>query len=286
MNVDHLKKQAKRLANLYPEILTSNPERLPLAAALDVIAKINGYPGWQELSSKAKSLDQLPASVDPQFHHRFSLDQLPARWSAGGYSRFPSMPWDPTREWRPFVLQILGLAGTGKTSLAAFYAEQLGRQGGSVLYVECLSPTRSTSPSTHGLEANRTTASTFSELVDHVEQFAEAHTGGRSMVIFDEADHLSNANRLDEVALALRERGISSIIVNQGSHLFGCSDAKLILHPYQFHGRPLDVWLKKELGANYELATVPTKARPGLVSGLLMSAGENKRIGFVIPSPD
>lgn len=52
MNVDHLRKQAKNLVKLYPELVLANPASLPLSASQAAIAKLNGFPTWEALVSK------------------------------------------------------------------------------------------------------------------------------------------------------------------------------------------------------------------------------------------
>lgn len=55
MNVTHLKKQAKNLQKLYPELISDSPQGLTLSQAQAVIARLNGYPSWEALSTSAPS---------------------------------------------------------------------------------------------------------------------------------------------------------------------------------------------------------------------------------------
>lgn len=66
MNVDHLRKQAKNLRKLFPELLASNPTTLPLSASQAVIAKINGYPSWDALVAANRAREEHAPPSKPE----------------------------------------------------------------------------------------------------------------------------------------------------------------------------------------------------------------------------
>lgn len=72
MNIDHLRKQAKNLVRLYPELVAGNPAELTLSVAQGVIARINGYPNWESMvfatkvaNGKGNKRDIDMSSVSP-----------------------------------------------------------------------------------------------------------------------------------------------------------------------------------------------------------------------------
>lgn len=64
MKVSHLRKQAKNLSRLYPELLEANPTQLPLAAALATVARMNGYPSWEILVARKQDQDTNDGQAD------------------------------------------------------------------------------------------------------------------------------------------------------------------------------------------------------------------------------
>ena len=53
MNIDHLRKQAKNLRALYPDLVSANPGALSLTRAQEVIAKTHGFPSWNAAVGQA-----------------------------------------------------------------------------------------------------------------------------------------------------------------------------------------------------------------------------------------
>ena len=49
VNVEHLRKQAKKLVRLYPEIASEHPTVISLSTAQSMIARLNGFPSWEVL---------------------------------------------------------------------------------------------------------------------------------------------------------------------------------------------------------------------------------------------
>lgn len=52
VDLQHLRKQAKRLARLYPGLAQAHPASISLAVAQSVIARINGFPSWEAMSAE------------------------------------------------------------------------------------------------------------------------------------------------------------------------------------------------------------------------------------------
>lgn len=52
MNLSHLRKQAKNLQALFPELVAAHGSRLQLSHAQDAIARIHGYPSWSIAAKK------------------------------------------------------------------------------------------------------------------------------------------------------------------------------------------------------------------------------------------
>jgi hypothetical protein len=57
MNIDHLRKQAKNLVKLYPDLVAGNPAELTLSAAQGAITRINGYPNWESMVFASRVAD-------------------------------------------------------------------------------------------------------------------------------------------------------------------------------------------------------------------------------------
>jgi len=55
MNIDHLRKQAKNLQSIYPDLVAARGAKLSLAHAQDAIARTHGFPSWAAMVSKAAS---------------------------------------------------------------------------------------------------------------------------------------------------------------------------------------------------------------------------------------
>ncbi|MBX3700306.1 MAG: hypothetical protein KF903_04825 [Dokdonella sp.] len=55
MNVDHLRKQAKKLKTLYPELIKEFGATLTLSQALDVVARTHGFPSWHAIGNRTRS---------------------------------------------------------------------------------------------------------------------------------------------------------------------------------------------------------------------------------------
>lgn len=67
MNITHLKKQAKALAKVYPQLVGEFPTTLPLHAAQRTIATMHGYPSWETLAAapnRGKSKIQTSAKTE------------------------------------------------------------------------------------------------------------------------------------------------------------------------------------------------------------------------------
>ncbi|CAN7518574.1 hypothetical protein LJR168_003903 [Pseudoxanthomonas sp. LjRoot168] len=62
MNIDHLRKQAKNLQKLYPELVANNPAKLTLSTAQYVIARQNGYPNWEHMVKSHTERPTAPAT--------------------------------------------------------------------------------------------------------------------------------------------------------------------------------------------------------------------------------
>lgn len=79
MNINHLRKQAKNLARLYPEIVADNPAELTLSAAQSVIARVNGYPNWESMVFAAKVANGNSTRRDADFvlgSHAWLISEL------------------------------------------------------------------------------------------------------------------------------------------------------------------------------------------------------------------
>lgn len=78
MDIEHLRKQAKHLVRLYPELMASHPTSIRLGTAQAVIAQINGFPSWEAMLAKEaarpSTSNLLPATgIDLSRHLRFSI---------------------------------------------------------------------------------------------------------------------------------------------------------------------------------------------------------------------
>jgi len=62
MNISHLKKQAKALQKLYPDLVAAHGQRLSLTAAQAVIAQLNGFPGWEQLIESTEGVSRADSS--------------------------------------------------------------------------------------------------------------------------------------------------------------------------------------------------------------------------------
>lgn len=68
MNIEHLRKQAKNLRTIYPDLVAENPTALSLSRAQDVIAKTHGFPSWHaavgSYSTKTARSSEATTSVE------------------------------------------------------------------------------------------------------------------------------------------------------------------------------------------------------------------------------
>jgi hypothetical protein len=55
MNIEHLRKQAKNLKSLYPDLVANHGPTLSLAQAQDVVARTHGFPSWKAAITKTSS---------------------------------------------------------------------------------------------------------------------------------------------------------------------------------------------------------------------------------------
>jgi hypothetical protein len=53
MNIDHLRKQAKNLQSIFPELVATSGPKLTLASAQAAIARTHGFPSWSAAVAKA-----------------------------------------------------------------------------------------------------------------------------------------------------------------------------------------------------------------------------------------
>lgn len=63
VNIDHLRKQAKNLQSIYPELVATRGVRLSLAHAQDAIARTHGFPSWSAMVAKGASVPSDTTSV-------------------------------------------------------------------------------------------------------------------------------------------------------------------------------------------------------------------------------
>lgn len=63
MNLSHLRKQAKNLKQIYPDLVTACGNSMSLAQAQEAIARIHGYPTWSAAAAKAEVAEARPASM-------------------------------------------------------------------------------------------------------------------------------------------------------------------------------------------------------------------------------
>lgn len=57
MNLAHLRKQAKNLKQLYPELVAAQGGTFSLAQAQEAVARIHGYPSWSAAVAKADPVE-------------------------------------------------------------------------------------------------------------------------------------------------------------------------------------------------------------------------------------
>jgi hypothetical protein len=63
MNLSHLRKQAKNLKQIYPELVAARGNTMSLAQAQEAIARIHGYPTWSAAVAKSEAAEARPASA-------------------------------------------------------------------------------------------------------------------------------------------------------------------------------------------------------------------------------
>lgn len=78
MDIEHLRKQAKNLVRLYPELIASHPASIRLGTAQAVIAQINGFPNWEAMLAKETARPSTPkltpvTGIDLSRYLRFSI---------------------------------------------------------------------------------------------------------------------------------------------------------------------------------------------------------------------
>lgn len=78
MDIKHLRKQARNLVRLYPELVAAHPASITLGTAQSALARLNGFPTWEAMitrQSTAPSASQVTpvAGVDLSRHLRFSI---------------------------------------------------------------------------------------------------------------------------------------------------------------------------------------------------------------------
>lgn len=100
VNVEHLRKQAKKLVRLYPDVISEHPATISLSAAQSVIAKLNGFPNWEALvrrhgaATGGAQKKRLPTEIRLSDHLILAVDEdkrrLPAAYSdeTGSPTRF------------------------------------------------------------------------------------------------------------------------------------------------------------------------------------------------------
>lgn len=76
MNLDHLRKQAKNLRRVLPDIVEQHGSTLTLAQAQNAIARVHGYPDWKAALVKTKPQEQSaePIASVLRAHLRFVCD--------------------------------------------------------------------------------------------------------------------------------------------------------------------------------------------------------------------
>ena len=53
MNIEHLRKQAKNLQSIFPELVATSGPKLTLASARAALARTHGFPSWSAAVAKA-----------------------------------------------------------------------------------------------------------------------------------------------------------------------------------------------------------------------------------------
>ena len=99
MNIDQLKKQAKSLRKAFPALVAVHGDQVTLAQAQSIIALINGYPSWEQMSQR--SMASNPSTPRPSLAIGdivrdglyFAVDDAPSRLPIA-YSQATG---DPTR---------------------------------------------------------------------------------------------------------------------------------------------------------------------------------------------
>lgn len=83
MNIEHLRKQAKNLRTIYPDLVAENPDALSLSKAQEIIAKTHGFPSWHAVvgscSTKTSRFNEAATPVE-------TGESLVARALKAGYS--------------------------------------------------------------------------------------------------------------------------------------------------------------------------------------------------------
>lgn len=80
MNLSHLRKQAKNLKQIYPELVAACGNTMSLAQAQEAIARFHGYPNWSAAAAKADVAEARPASaaahpeIGAQIRARYTFD--------------------------------------------------------------------------------------------------------------------------------------------------------------------------------------------------------------------
>lgn len=65
MNLSHLRKQAKNLQSIFPELVAAHGSKLQLSHAQDAIARIHGYPSWSVAAEKDAAGSAAASVISP-----------------------------------------------------------------------------------------------------------------------------------------------------------------------------------------------------------------------------
>ena len=74
MNIEHLRKQAKHLVKLYPDIVTKHGGLLTLAEAQGVIARLNGFSSWEMMVKRESGVRPLAPPTVSEISNGIYLD--------------------------------------------------------------------------------------------------------------------------------------------------------------------------------------------------------------------
>lgn len=113
MDIHHLRKQARNLVRLYPELAAQHPTSITLSVAQSTIARVNGYPSWEAMLAQHEA---TPASQRASAGAHFDVSQHLHFASDGHESRLPTAysktTGNPTR-YRVGVEAILSYKSSG-----------------------------------------------------------------------------------------------------------------------------------------------------------------------------